>query len=83
MTTGSSYSQSEDPVDLEKAVPHNSSVMAETFRVDTPLTTISIMASTELIALISREVLGAEVTVPQAWDGHFRVPTRVFKVRPR
>jgi hypothetical protein len=34
-----------DTVDLEKLVPHSSSVIRRTFRVETPLITISIKAA--------------------------------------
>src|SRR5690606_35991681 len=42
LTMGSRALHHSDTVDLEKLVPHNSSVIRRTFRVDTPLITISI-----------------------------------------
>jgi hypothetical protein len=40
-----------ETVDLEKLVPHSSSVMVVTLRVETPLTTISLSASTSACSL--------------------------------
>jgi hypothetical protein len=42
---------SADTVDLEIELPHSSSVMAETLRVDSPLMTISIIARTSACSL--------------------------------
>src|SRR5690606_6487783 len=48
LTMGSRALHHSDTVDLEKLVPHNSSVIRRTFRVDTPLITISIIARRSL-----------------------------------
>jgi hypothetical protein len=50
-TRGSKPAHRALTVDFEKLAPHSSSVMAETLRVDTPLTTISINASTNACSL--------------------------------
>jgi hypothetical protein len=50
-TSGSRRAQSAETVDLEQLVPHSSSVMAVTLRVETPLTTISMSARTTACSL--------------------------------
>lgn len=51
-TIGSSGLPSADTVDFENPTPHNSSTPALTFRVDTPLTTLSIRVNTNACSLL-------------------------------
>lgn len=53
LTRASSPAHSALTVDLEKLAPHSSSMIAVTWRVDTPCTTISILsASTNACSLL-------------------------------
>jgi len=79
---GSSALHNSETVDLENSSPQSSRVMCSTFRVETPLTTISIMARIKACSLRWNRAKRSVENAPFRMRGirKMRLPTRVVRV---